>query len=81
MTTIQILDSKTKSNQEGHRILKDKTHAGEETKKQPRFFCSNCNHEIFLRMAYCDECGGEIAWPEKYKAILPKKEKEQKKDD
>ncbi len=48
-------------------------------KQQPRFFCSECKHEIFLSMIYCDECGGEIRWPSKYEAILPEK-KEDKKD-
>jgi hypothetical protein len=47
--------------------------------KQPRFLCSECKHEIFLSMIYCDECGGEIRWPSKYEAILPER-KEDKKD-
>jgi uncharacterized protein YlaI len=77
MTTIEILEHGTGKSHEAGVDLKEKTH--EKNKPQPRFFCSNCDHEIFLRMLYCDECGGEIAWPEKYKAVLPKKEKEQKK--
>lgn len=79
MTTVEILEMKTRSSQEDSKTFKDKTHVNEKV-KQPRFFCSNCNHEIFLCMLYCDECGGEIAWPEKYKTVIPKK-KEQKKSD
>jgi len=79
MTTVEILEMKPKNRQEGNMTFKEKARANEKV-KQPRFFCSNCNHEIFLCMLYCDECGGEIAWPEKYKTIIPK-EKERKKND
>ena len=37
---------------------------------QPRFFCSECKHEIVLQMKYCDGCGGEIKWPEKYTPLI-----------
>jgi hypothetical protein len=73
MKTVEILD-KSKSNEEDETL---KVHMDEKLKQQPRFFCSNCKHEIFLGMAYCDECGGEITWQEKYKTIAAKK-KEQK---
>jgi rRNA maturation endonuclease Nob1 len=71
MTTIQILE-KSRSDQEASRVMKE-TRVDDKIRQQPRFFCSNCNHEIFLSMAFCDECGGEIRWQEKYKAISAKK--------
>jgi len=77
MRTVEILEMKSKGKPEESRRDKAET---EKIKQQPRFFCSNCNHEIFLCMAYCDECGGEIAWQEKYKFICAKK-KEPKKND
>lgn len=80
MTTVEILEPEIGKRQGADSILKNKAHIEEETKEQPRFFCSNCEHELFLSMVYCDECGGEIDWPQKYKAILPKKEKEPKKE-
>ncbi|MEM2921958.1 MAG: hypothetical protein QXF26_06550 [Candidatus Bathyarchaeia archaeon] len=50
-------------------ILKKKN-VGESTPKQPRFFCSECKHELLLMMKYCDNCGGEIKWPEKYAPLI-----------
>ena len=38
--------------------------------KQKRFFCENCNREVFLNASYCDNCGGKIEWPEEYGNIL-----------
>lgn len=34
------------------------------------FYCSNCNREVFLNMKFCDECGGELEWPEEYRRLL-----------
>jgi rRNA maturation endonuclease Nob1 len=67
MKTVEMLDFKSKSNEETSKVTMG------QKMKQPRFFCSNCRREIFMRMAYCDECGGEIAWQEKYKVIAAKK--------
>ncbi len=41
--------------------------------EQKRFFCENCERELFLNAAYCDKCGGEIEWPEKYVSIFSEK--------
>jgi len=49
--------------------------------KQKRFFCENCERELFLNASYCDKCGGKIEWPEKYVSIFSEKEKEQQGSD
>ena len=50
--------------------------------KQKRFFCDNCERELFLNAVYCDNCGGEIEWPEEYSSIFAeKKEDEQGHDE
>jgi len=38
--------------------------------KQERFFCENCEREVFLQAKYCDKCGGKIEWPEKIQKVL-----------
>jgi hypothetical protein len=43
--------------------------------KQKRFFCENCEREVFLNASYCDKCGGKIEWAEKYSSIFSKSEK------
>ena len=43
--------------------------------KQKRFFCENCERELFLSAVYCDTCGGKIEWPEKYASIHSEKER------
>jgi hypothetical protein len=72
MKAISILDFK-KGNGEQMNV-------DSKVKQQPRFLCSECKHEIFLSMIYCDECGGEIKWPSKYKAILPERKEQDKND-
>jgi len=42
----------------------------EKLQPQERFFCANCEREVFLAAKYCDKCGGEIEWPEKIKKVL-----------
>jgi hypothetical protein len=43
--------------------------------RQKMFYCSNCNREVFLNMKFCDECGGELEWPEEYRHLVePAKE-------
>jgi predicted amidophosphoribosyltransferase len=37
--------------------------------QQQRFFCDNCEREVFLLAKYCDNCGGEIKWPENVQMI------------
>jgi len=50
--------------------------------RQKRFFCDNCERELFLNAVYCDNCGGKIEWPEEYSSILAeKKENEQGHDE
>ena len=49
--------------------------------KQKRFFCENCERELFLNASYCDKCGGKIEWPEKYVSIFSEKEKDQQGSD
>jgi len=49
--------------------------------KQKRFFCENCERELFLNASYCDKCGGKIEWPEKYVSIFSEKEKDQQSSD
>ena len=44
---------------------------------QKRFFCENCEREVFLNASYCDNCGGKIEWPEKYSSIFSKSEKDE----
>jgi hypothetical protein len=46
--------------------------------QQRRFFCENCRHEVFLQAKYCDNCGGEIEWPEEINKILATWKKEKK---
>jgi rRNA maturation endonuclease Nob1 len=41
----------------------------EKLQEQKRFFCESCRHEVFLHAEFCDECGGEIEWPEKIQEI------------
>ena len=43
---------------------------------QKRFFCENCERELFLNALYCDNCGGKIEWPEKYASIEVNEERE-----
>lgn len=50
-----------------------------ENVQQKRFFCENCKRELFLQAKYCDECGGEIEWPEEIKKLLAVWEKIKKK--
>ena len=47
--------------------------------KQKRFFCENCEREVFLNAIYCDTCGGKIEWPEKYTKIFSAKSQDKKK--
>ena len=47
--------------------------------KQKRFLCENCEREVFLNAAYCDNCGGKIEWPEKYTSIFSGKNQDKKK--
>jgi len=47
--------------------------------KQKRFLCENCEREVFLNAAYCDNCGGKIEWPEKYTSIFSGKKQHKKK--
>jgi rRNA maturation endonuclease Nob1 len=42
----------------------------EKLQEQQRFFCENCQHEVFLQAKYCDSCGGKIEWPEKVQKVL-----------
>lgn len=50
--------------------------------KQKRFFCENCERELFLNAYYCDNCGGKIEWPEKYTTIFSeKKDEKSRKED
>jgi predicted amidophosphoribosyltransferase len=51
-----------------------------EKTQQQRFFCDNCQREVFLQAKYCDNCGGEIEWPEEVKKVLDGWKKEEKKD-
>jgi len=44
--------------------------------KQKRFFCENCEQELFLSAVYCDKCGGKIEWPEEYDSIHSEREDE-----
>ena len=46
--------------------------------KQRKFLCENCERELFLNALYCDNCGGKIEWPEKYKPILSGKKHDEK---
>jgi hypothetical protein len=50
-----------------------------EKPRQKRFFCENCKHEVFLQFKYCDNCGGEIQWPEEIEKILVTWKKTEKK--
>jgi len=53
----------------------------EEKHEQQRFFCENCHREVFLQAKYCDNCGGEIEWPNEIKkAIVAWKEQGKKGD-
>jgi hypothetical protein len=45
---------------------------------QQRFFCENCEREVFLNASYCDKCGGKIEWPEKYASIFSKDKQSKK---
>jgi hypothetical protein len=47
--------------------------------QQKRFFCENCHHEVFLQAKYCENCGGEIEWPDEIKNVLATWKKEEKK--
>jgi hypothetical protein len=49
------------------------TRLAEPELKQKRFFCENCERELFLNAAYCDSCGGKVEWPEKYASFLSQK--------
>jgi predicted amidophosphoribosyltransferase len=47
--------------------------------QQQRFFCDNCQREVFLQAKYCDKCGGEIEWPKEIRKVIGSWEKEEKK--
>jgi len=47
--------------------------------KQKRFFCENCEREVFLNAVYCDNCGGKIEWPEKYTSVFSEKKQDEQK--
>ncbi len=51
-------------------IKKRKMEKKSENPCQPMFSCSKCKHELLLKMKYCDNCGGEIEWPEKYTPLI-----------
>jgi len=53
--------------------------ATETLRKQQRFFCENCNREIFLSAKHCDECGGKIEWPKDLAKIIASWKKSAKK--
>jgi hypothetical protein len=44
----------------------------EKLQQQKRFFCENCEREVFLENKFCDKCGGEIEWPKEVQKILAK---------
>jgi len=44
--------------------------AKEDEPEQQRFFCENCQREVFLEAKYCDNCGGEIEWPKEIKEAM-----------
>jgi rRNA maturation endonuclease Nob1 len=48
---------------------------------QRRFFCANCEREVFLQSKFCDKCGGEIDWPEKVKKVISSWKSQEKKQD
>jgi len=50
----------------------------EKLQQQQRFFCENCQREVFLLARYCDHCGGEIEWPEKIHKVISSWKKEKK---
>jgi hypothetical protein len=56
-------------------LLKNKKENPSKREKQKSFQCSHCDCHIFLQMKYCDKCGGEIEWPEEYKAVIEGKKK------
>jgi hypothetical protein len=47
--------------------------------KQKRFFCENCERELFLDAVYCDSCGGKIEWPDKYASVFSEKKQDKQK--
>ena len=51
----------------------------EKVLSQKRFFCANCEREVFLQAKYCDKCGGEIEWPEKVQKTISSWVKQEKK--
>lgn len=51
-------------------LLRRKRKTDSTPKRQKRFFCSNCENEIFLMMKHCNGCGGEIEWPEEYRHLI-----------
>jgi rRNA maturation endonuclease Nob1 len=51
----------------------------EKLEQQKRFFCENCNREVFLDSKFCDSCGGEIEWPAQVQTILSAWGKEERK--
>ena len=59
------------------KIFKQKEKSSSESIEQKRFYCENCENEVFLKMKYCDECGGEIEWPKKYNEIREHYNKEE----
>ena len=50
----------------------------EKLQLQQRFFCENCQREVFLLAQYCDKCGGEIEWPKKIQKVISSWKKEKK---
>ena len=49
--------------------------------KQKRFFCENCERELFLNATYCDNCGGKIEWPNKYVSVFCEEQDKQSSDE
>ncbi len=57
------------------------TTLAEPEQQQKRFFCENCERELFLNAIYCDMCGGKIEWPEKYVEIFSAKSHDEESDE
>jgi predicted amidophosphoribosyltransferase len=49
-----------------------------EKPQQQRFFCDNCQREVFLQAEYCDKCGGEIEWPKEIRKVIAAWKKKEK---
>jgi hypothetical protein len=73
ISRIAVFEPKTaQSNISPIRFLSPEATKMIETEKpqQQRYFCENCEREVFLQSKYCDKCGGEIKWPEEIKKVL-----------